>query len=89
MVEEHDEKCLDCGEIHEEATDSETAHNLAAHFTEEHFDHFWEMMKNDLKQLSKKELAEEVFFQAIAGFIAASWEMKEKEESKVRDEFLD
>ena len=86
---EKEEKCTDCGEVHEEIKDpQEIAGHIADSFTEECFEHFWERVKNELKQLSKKELAEEVFNQAVSGFILASLAMKEDEMNKVRESFI-
>ncbi len=89
MSEKEEERCTDCGEVHEEIKDPrEIANHIADSFAEECFEHFWEEMKNELKQLSKKELAEEVFNQAVSGFIVASLAMKEDEENKVRESLI-
>ena len=89
MTEEHKEKCTDCGEIHEEIKDPrEIAGHIASSFTEECFSDFWEEMRGELKQLSKKELAQEVFFQAVSGFITASLAQREEEENRVRESLI-
>ncbi len=63
--------CKFCGKKHEgELKDrDETIEIMASSFTEEAFEDFWKSMKEELKSMSKKEMAEEIFFQAIRGFL--------------------
>lgn len=65
------DSCPQCGQTHEEEMENrqKVLEIITSGFTDEVFLDFWEDWKDDLKSLSKKEMAEEVFFQAIAGFL--------------------
>ena len=45
--------------------------NVAAEFTEQHFPIIWDEHKTKLKELSKKELAEQMFFSGTAMILNA------------------
>lgn len=63
--------CPHCGQSHEEEMKNrrEYIEITASEFTDAVFEDFWQDQKDTLKSLSKKEMAEEVFFQAISGFL--------------------
>lgn len=85
--EEHNSICPQHGKKNVETildTKAEMIEYLANNFTNEIFTEFWKHRKEDFKDLSKKEIAEEVFFQAIAEFLhnIMSDEIPEEEEKK-------
>jgi hypothetical protein len=53
------------------------------------FEDFWSQRKNDLKQLSKKEVAEEAFFESIANFLHNFIPDKQTSEEKSPKEIID
>jgi competence CoiA-like predicted nuclease len=65
--------CPECGEPIGESKEFDTKEEFidysANAYTDHVFEHFWQDKKNKLKQLSKKEVAEEAFFQSIANFL--------------------
>lgn len=64
--------CPHCGQEHEEEvfdTKEELVGHIADRFTTHIFEDFWRQRKEDFKSLSKREMAKEVFFEAIAEFI--------------------
>ena len=67
----HNESCPHCGQTHQKEMEDrkEVIKIMAKKFTDELFKTFWKDQKEQLEILSKKELSEEVFFQAIAIFL--------------------
>ncbi len=64
--------CPHCGQEHVEEvfdTKEELVEHVANRFTTHIFEDFWKQRKEDFKSLSKREMAKEVFFEAIAEFI--------------------
>ncbi len=79
--------CPLCGQNHVEEvfdTKEELIEHTANEFTTQIFEEFWRHRKEDFKNLSKREMAEEVFFQAIAEFMHNTLpdEPSEKEDKK-------
>lgn len=64
MKENNKDVCPECGKMHNYNDDSllELARLSAEPFTDKTFPDFWQVRKEELKQLTKKEIAEEAFF---------------------------
>jgi hypothetical protein len=63
------EVCPHCGERHQEErfdTKEELVQFMATMMTKDMFEDLWKHQKKELKALPKKELAQEIFFQAAA-----------------------
>lgn len=63
---EHHINCPDCKSDLAPMSKKEFVNHLAGKITDVVFEEFWKDQKSILKHLSKKEFAEEVFFQAVA-----------------------
>ncbi|MDO8508403.1 MAG: hypothetical protein Q7S27_01835 [Nanoarchaeota archaeon] len=66
--------CPDCGEplaehIDKSGNTDEFVDYISNSYTNLLFEDFWNERKHELNQLSKKEIAEEAFFQSIANFL--------------------
>ena len=66
--------CPECGKpliecAKEYGSKEEMIEDLANTYTDSVFEDFWRERKDTLKQLSKKEVAEEAFFESVAVFL--------------------
>lgn len=74
MEKENKYICPECGKIHNDEFDlvTELAEKTSLKFTEEAFPYVWKEAKKELKEMSKKELAKEMFcegaFQMMLSF---------------------
>ena len=79
--------CPECGEPLGEDREFDKKEDfikhLADNYTDHVFEHFWNDKKKELKQLSKKEIAEEAFFQSIANFLHNFIPDKKKEKDDI------
>lgn len=77
--EEIEEICQDCGEVHKNSITEKAAEDLTNNF----FPKVWKEAKEDLKELSKKELAEKMFF---IGALNSMYAIKETMEHAIGEE---
>ena len=79
--------CPHCGQEHGEEvfdTKEELVEHVASKFTTHIFQDFWKSRKEDFKNLSKREMAEEVFFEAIAEFLHNSLSDEPPQEEELK-----
>ena len=62
---EKETKCKECGKIHK----NEDFSDLAEVFVDEVFPMIWKQGKSDLKEMSKKEVAEQMYFLGVKHFM--------------------
>lgn len=65
MIGKKEISCKGCGKIHEV---DDLAH-FAESYADEFFEEVWKQGKNDLKSMSKKEVAEQMYFLGIKHFM--------------------
>lgn len=66
--------CSQCGEplsehMEESESKEEFIDSISNSYVDVVFEDFWKDKKEELKQMSKREIAEEAFFQSIANFL--------------------
>ena len=70
--------CPKCGEPFEKHNIAELAEMTAAGITNQEFPNIWSKKKQELKQMSKKELAEEMYFAGAFDMFSSFHGMIEK-----------
>ena len=80
--------CPECGEplsehMEEFESKEEFIDSISNSYVDSVFEDFWNDRKKDLKQLSKREIAEEAFFQSITNFLHNYIPDKQKEKDSI------
>ena len=80
--------CPECGEplsehMEEFESKEEFINSISNSYVDSVFEDFWNDRKKDLKQLSKREIAEEAFFQSITNFLHNYIPDKQKEKDSI------
>jgi DNA repair exonuclease SbcCD ATPase subunit len=65
MFDNKDKVCPNCGKHHEELS----IDNMAEEFTDAIFPQIWKDSKKKLKEMSKKEIAEQMYFLGVRHFM--------------------
>ena len=72
MSNQPNKPCQQCGQIHDQELDDMTdlAMLMATSFTEIAFPEIWKDVKEDIKQMSKKDIAQQMFYTGATQMLA-------------------
>lgn len=81
MIEKKEIKCKGCGKVHE----VDDLSHFAESYVDDFFPEIWKEGKNELKNMSKKEVAEQMYFLGVKHFMEEIHFSLKEFKDKVKD----